>query len=100
MTWAVRTLDQNDLGLDSALKQLKAYIEAAGDANSQQALKRVELQVACRDSARRRWRCPAFPARTVSGSAAFASDAAVPPTRPTRFSVIRKTCFARRWCSR
>jgi hypothetical protein len=42
----LRALDQNDLGLQSALKALKAHIDAAGDTNLQQALKRVELQVA------------------------------------------------------
>ena len=42
----LRALDQNDLGLQSALKALKAHIDAAGDADLQQALKRVELQVA------------------------------------------------------
>jgi hypothetical protein len=44
--WATRTLDQNDLGLDSALKALQAHIQAAGDPSLQQALRRVELQVA------------------------------------------------------
>ena len=43
--WSLKTLDQNDLGLDSALKALKAHIDAAGDTNLQQALKRIELQV-------------------------------------------------------
>ena len=45
LPWIVRTLDQNDLGLDSALKSLKAHVEAGGDVNLQQALRRVELQV-------------------------------------------------------
>ncbi len=44
--WSLKTLDQNNLGLDSALKALKAHIDAAGDTNLQQALKRIELQVA------------------------------------------------------
>ncbi len=42
----LRDLDQNDLGLQSALKAIKAHIDAAGDTNLQQALKRIELQVA------------------------------------------------------
>lgn len=46
LPWIFRTLDQNDLGLGRALKALRSHIEAAGDANLQQALKRVELQVA------------------------------------------------------
>jgi hypothetical protein len=50
-----RTLDENGLGLQSALNQLKTYIQAAGDANLEQALKRVELQVS-----------PVVPATTVA----------------------------------
>jgi hypothetical protein len=57
---AFRTLDENGLGLQSALNQLKTYIQAAGDANLEQALKRVELQVS-----------PVVPSTTV----APASDA-------------------------
>ena len=41
----LRNLDQNDLGLQSALKALKDHINAAGDANLEQALRRLELQV-------------------------------------------------------
>jgi len=44
LPWSFRTLDQNDLGLEAALRTLR---QAAGnDVNLQQALKRVELQVA------------------------------------------------------
>ncbi len=50
-----RTLDENGLGLQSALNQLKTYVQAAGDANLEQALKRVELQVS-----------PVVPATTVA----------------------------------
>ena len=45
LAWTLRTLDQNDLGLDRALKELKAAIESKGDTNLEQALKRIELQV-------------------------------------------------------
>ena len=85
MTWAVRTLDQNDLGLESALKAVKAHIDASGDANLDQAWRRVELQVAPLGAP---GGMPAGTgavyARTVSGSAALASDTAVPadPTDP------------------
>jgi hypothetical protein len=41
--WSYRTLDRNDLGLDSALKALQARVK--GDPDLEQALKRVELQV-------------------------------------------------------
>jgi hypothetical protein len=44
---AMQTLDQNGLGLQSALNQLRTYIQAqaANDPNLQQALKRIELQL-------------------------------------------------------
>jgi hypothetical protein len=45
MTWSLRTLDQNDLGLDSALKAIQTYVKNSGDVNLEQALRRVELQV-------------------------------------------------------
>jgi hypothetical protein len=45
MIWSFRTLDQNDLGLDSALKALRTVVEKMGDTNLEQALKRIELQV-------------------------------------------------------
>jgi hypothetical protein len=44
LTWSLRTLDQNDLGLQSALNVLKTRLDPA-DVDLQQALKRVELQV-------------------------------------------------------
>ena len=44
LTWSLRTLDQNDLGLQSALAVLKTRINPA-DIDMQQALKRIELQV-------------------------------------------------------
>lgn len=68
-----RTLDENGLGLQSALNQLKTYIQAAGDANLEQALKRVELQVS-----------PVVPATTVAPASgarqAGGTGSAVPAT--------------------
>jgi hypothetical protein len=48
LPWSYQTLDQNNLGIDTALKTLRRFIEAsaANDVNLQQAMKRVELQVA------------------------------------------------------
>lgn len=43
--WALRLLDQNDLGLDSAMKELQTLVKNSGNVNAEQALKRVELQV-------------------------------------------------------
>jgi hypothetical protein len=45
LAWSLRTLDQNALGLESALKALQAHVKQAGDVNLEQALKRIELQV-------------------------------------------------------
>jgi hypothetical protein len=48
LPWSFQTLDQNDLGIQAALQTLRSYIQgsAANDTNLQQAMKRVELQVA------------------------------------------------------
>lgn len=73
--WATRTLDQNDLGLQSALKTLQAHIQAAGDPGLQQALRRVELQV---EPAALPRVAPAAGARNATGAAATTVDAADP----------------------
>jgi len=68
-TWSLRTLDQNDLGLDSALRTLQSHIKTAGDPNLEQALKRLELQV--NPAALARSSVPEVAGgRTVAGSAA------------------------------
>jgi sarcosine oxidase gamma subunit len=79
LTWTLRTLDQNDLGLDSALRTLQTHIKTAGDPNLEQALKRLELQmnpaVLARSSAP-----DTAGARTAAGSAAStAADKPEPP---------------------
>src|SRR5262245_44412580 len=40
--WSIRTLDQNDLGLENALKALQAHVKGSGDVNLEQALRRIE----------------------------------------------------------
>jgi hypothetical protein len=47
LPWMFRVFDQNNLGLDSALRTLRSFVDSAspGDENVQQALKRLELQV-------------------------------------------------------
>ena len=45
LMWSLKTLDQNDLGLASALNAVRSHIDSEGDTNLQQALKRIELQV-------------------------------------------------------
>jgi hypothetical protein len=75
LTWSIRTLDQNNLGLESALTQLRSLVEKTGDANFEQALKRVELQVAPVSlSAPDQFQAPAG-ARNLTGSAASVPDA-------------------------
>jgi len=69
LTWTLRTLDQHDLGLDSALRALEAHIKTSGDPNLEQALKRVELQM--NPAVLARTTAPAMAgARTLTGSAA------------------------------
>jgi hypothetical protein len=46
LPWSFRMLDQNGLGLASALQELRSIVEKTGDTNAEQALKRIELQVA------------------------------------------------------
>jgi len=48
LPWSFLTLNQNNLGVDTALNTLRRVVEsaAANDVNAQQALKRVELQLA------------------------------------------------------
>ncbi|MBZ5555823.1 MAG: hypothetical protein LAO77_00975 [Acidobacteriia bacterium] len=62
LAWSLRTLDQNDLGLESALRQLR--LKAAGDTDAEQALKRIELQMG-----------PAVLARSTAPAVAGARDA-------------------------
>jgi hypothetical protein len=85
LTWSFRTLDQNNLGLESALTALRSLVEKSGDTNFEQALKRIELQVAP-VSLSNPTPAPALTgARTVTGSAAVAPDptAAAPATAIT-----------------
>jgi hypothetical protein len=82
LTWSLRTLDQNDLGLDSALRTLQSHVRTAGDPNLEQALKRLELQmptVVARTAS-----AQASPgARNATGSAAaVAGDVAPRPDDP------------------
>jgi hypothetical protein len=82
LTWSFRTLDQNNLGLESALTALRSLVEKSGDTNFEQALKRVELQVAPVSL-----NVPAPPvvpdARTLTGSAALTPDPAPSTAAPS-----------------
>src|SRR5438552_15923696 len=80
LSWSIRTLDQNALGLDSALKALEAHVKSQGDTDLEQALRRVELQVNPAMLAAQT--APAISgARNATGSAA-AIDAAAPADTP------------------
>jgi hypothetical protein len=79
LTWSFRTLDQYDLGLQSALNTIRALVDKVGDTDIQQALKRIELQVT-----------PAAPQSSASQSpanpvvpAAVRSEAEAPATPAT-----------------
>src|SRR3954467_12035803 len=73
LTWSLRTLDQNDLGLDSALRTLQTHVKGEGDPNLEQALKRLQRQGGPAVLARM-----AVPdtrgARNATGSASVAPD--------------------------
>ena len=79
--WSFRMLDQSGLGLDSALQELRSLVAKARDTNAEQALKRIELQVAPMPinsmTAPRLAGATnqASPGRSVTGSAASVADA-------------------------
>lgn len=71
--WTLQTLDQNNLGLDSAMKELQQLVR--GNANAEQALKRIELQVNPMGLTRGANALPAIAgARNAVGSAASLND--------------------------
>src|SRR5438552_13077626 len=81
LTWSIRTLDQNALGLDSALKALEAHVKSQGNTDLEQALRRVELQVNPAMLAAQS--APAVPgAREATGSASANVDAVPPADTP------------------
>jgi hypothetical protein len=84
LTWSLRTLDQNDLGLDSALRTLQTYIRSSGDPNLEQALKRIELQVTPVSLTRSTPQlADVGGARTITGSpASIAQDKPAQPDDP------------------
>jgi hypothetical protein len=43
--WSMRTLDQNDLGLENALRALQTLVKGTADPKLDQALRRIELQM-------------------------------------------------------
>jgi hypothetical protein len=81
MTWSLRTLDQNDLGLDSALRTLQTHVKGEGNPDLEQALKRLELQVNPAVLARATMAIPDG-TRNATGSAASVDDHPAPAGPP------------------
>jgi hypothetical protein len=78
--WSLQTLDQNNVGLESAINALRNSVTASGDPSLQQALQRVELNLAPLPTVP--GPSTAQPAaiaqpRAVSGSAASTNDVVV-----------------------
>jgi hypothetical protein len=81
LTWSLRTLDQNDLGLESAMRTLQTHVKGEGDPDLEQALKRLELQVG--PAVMARIQVPDTPgARNATGSAAAATGQPPEPPDP------------------
>jgi len=88
--WTLRTLDQNDLGLDSAMKELQTLVKNSGNVSAEQALKRVELQVTPVTLAPR----PPDPAVVTresqrTGSTASVADPTNGPKNPTADPILQ-----------
>jgi hypothetical protein len=81
LTWSLKTLDQNDLGLESALNALRSAVNKSGDVNLEQAYKRVELQVNP-NAAVRAASSNTAGARLATGSAAAANGDPAAPSDP------------------
>jgi hypothetical protein len=81
LAWSFRTLDQNALGLESALRTLRAFVEraATNDVNLEQALRRIELQVGPVGPAAGGVAAPFTGARTATGAAASVPAATTSP---------------------
>jgi hypothetical protein len=78
-TWSLRTLDQNDLGIESAMRTLQSHVKTENDPDLDQALKRLALQLG--PGVLARTSSPADPgARNVTGSSASAVDGQQPTT--------------------
>ena len=80
-TWSLRTLDQNDLGVASAMRTLQSHVKTEGNPDLEQALKRLELQLGPAIQARTSMPAPAG-ARNATGSAASTADHPQAPIDP------------------
>jgi len=82
--WTIRTLNQNDTDVARALKDLQAFVKTSGNAEVEQALKRLELQVSPATLAREVANPTIAEPRNATGSAAAEIErpAATPATDP------------------
>ena len=80
LPYLFRTLDQNDLGLDSALRSLRALADASGNVNDRQALQRIEMQLGQLASS--------------SAGAPVAVSSTLPPTGSAASAQVEKTAPA------
>ena len=80
-TWSLRTLDQNDLGVESAMRTLQSHVKTEGNPDLEQALKRLELQLGPAIQARTSMPAAAG-ARNATGSAASTADHPQAPIDP------------------
>ena len=80
-TWSLRTLDQNDLGVESALRTLQAHVKTEKDPDLEQALKRLELQMGPAVVARESVQADRG-ARNATGSASAVADGQQPDKDP------------------
>jgi hypothetical protein len=78
--WSIRALDQNDLGLESALKAVQTHIRNVGNVDLEQAFRRIELQMSPLLLAR----AAAPPAPTPGARNATGSLSAASVDRPTQ----------------
>ncbi len=87
-TWSLRTLDQNDLGIDSAMRTLQTHVKTENDPELEQALKRLQLQlgpgVLTRTSVSRRTRVRATPRARRRRLPTAARSIPPTPSCPTR----------------
>lgn len=72
--WTLRTMDQNDLGVDSAVRELQQIVK--GNINAEQALRRLELQVTPVGITRPV--APGAGSRNATGATASAADDPAP----------------------
>jgi hypothetical protein len=75
----LRQLDQNDLGLNSAINLVKSYVDQQGNTDLQQALRRIELQVAPNVATASTAAAPPD-ARKLAGTPAAVAESMTTPT--------------------